>query len=107
MIEWVNRYHRWYKLISVNPKTLLRKATNTGKDFEPSCRKINNLIEVFRRGQVDAPLVGCDPNGGVVFIDGRHRTVLAARLGFARIKVAVVPEELPFVENFLGLPEKK
>jgi len=79
---------------------LLRVATNTKSNFEPSSRKLSSLVKIFQDGKIDAPIVACGYRG-IIFVDGRHRTFLAAKLGFSTIKIAVVPEEKIFIRSFL------
>ena len=101
MIRWINHSRGLYTLLEVDPKRLLLKATNTKSDFEPNPLKLVALAERFEDGEVDAPIVHRDREG-IAFLNGRHKTVLAARLGFPTIGIAVLQKEVAFVQSFLG-----
>jgi len=101
LVRWINHSRRLYTLLEVDPKRLLSSATNTKSDFEPNPRKLATLVERFQDGEIDAPIVHRDREG-IAFLSGRHRTVLAIRLGLPTIKIAVLREEIPFVQSFLG-----
>lgn len=100
MIKWINRYHRWDVLLKVDPKRLLQVVENS-KRFNPNPRKLSRLSEGFRDGEVDAPIVRRSCCEGITFVDGRHRTVLAIKLGFPTIEIAVLSEELEFIRSYL------
>lgn len=96
-MEWVNHFHRWYRLLEVNPKRLLQAEGH----FERNPQKLASLVEKIRQGgEVDAPIVG-RRGEGICFIDGRHRTVAAVMVGLPTIKIAVRPEDIEFIQSFL------
>lgn len=97
-MKWLNHYHRWYSLLEVDPKKLLRMAANTQSDFKPDARKLSRLAENFKAGSIDAPIVGYGSKG-ISFVDGRHRTFLAAKMGLKNIKIAVLPQELSLIRK--------
>ena len=100
MIKWTNRYHRWDVLLRVDSKRLLQIADNT-KSFDPNLRKLSYLSDEFRYGKIDAPIVRRSCCEGITFVDGRHRAVLAVKLGFPTIDIAVLPKEAEFIRSYL------
>ena len=101
MVRWILHSRGLYTLLEVDPKILLSKATNTNADFKPDPLKLVALTERFMDGEVDAPIVHRDQIG-IAFLNGRHKAVLAARLGLPTIKIAVLKEEVAFIQSLLG-----
>lgn len=101
MVNWINHYHRWDTLIRVNPRKLLRVADNTKMGFRPNEKKLRQLIGIFSSGAIDAPVVKLSDKG-LTFVDGRHRTILAARFRMATIKIAVPFTEKPVIKRILA-----
>lgn len=101
MIRWILHSCDLYTLLEVDPKILLSKATNTKSDFEPNPLKLAALTKSFKDGKVDAPIVH-RLRKGITFFDGRHKAVFAAKAGFPIIEIAVLKEEVAFVQSFLG-----
>jgi len=96
-MEWINHYHRWYRLLEVNPKRLLQAEG----PFERNPKKLASLVEKIRQGgEMDAPIIGRHGKG-IWFVDGRHRTVAAVMVGLPTIKIAVRPEDIEFIQSFL------
>jgi len=96
-MEWINRYPRWNTLLEVNPRSLIRAEA----PFEPSAQKLELLLKKFRQdGEMDAPILARG-GAGICFVDGRHRTLAAIMVGLPTIKIAVLTEEIGFIQGFL------
>ena len=93
-ITWISAYSA-FVLIEVDPRGLNPQVWKESK--------ISLLLEKLRNGgEIDAPIVSKRSNNSIMFIDGIHRTAAAIKIGLKTIKIAVLKEEVDFIQSHLS-----
>ncbi|MFC1789826.1 hypothetical protein ACFLYY_02540 [Patescibacteria group bacterium] len=97
-VKWVN-YHHGYHLLEVDTKKLASVAWRQ-RVIKP--KKLSTLVKKIKAGEeIYAPIV-VKRNLTVIFLDGIHTTIATDFFGLLTIKIAVLPEEEDFIQNYFS-----